>query len=172
MIPGLDDTISIMEEAYGGKADKAGRPLIDHAIAVSNGVESFGVTVQLVGLLHDALEDTDLTTTDLLDMGFPLAVVHNVMALTHRPTMSYDTYLDGVCMKLVPTLVKISDNAHNSQAERLAILDPFTRQRLTRKYAAARRKLYPRVHPDDVAVILARVNTDLIAELNVMDPIE
>jgi len=171
MIPGLDDTVVILEEAYGGRTDKAGQPLILHAQAVAEGVESFGTTVQLVGLLHDALEDTDLTATDLLDMGYPITVVHHVQALTRRETVSYDTYLDTVCMKLVPTIVKIADNAHNSQAERLQLLDPFTESRLTRKYARARARLYPKVHPDDVAIILARLNPALIAELNEMDPI-
>src|SRR5579859_396485 len=171
MIPGLDDTVVILEEAYGGRTDKAGQPLILHAQAVAEGVESFGTTVQLVGLLHDALEDTDLTATDLLDMGYPITVVHHVQALTRRETVSYDTYLDTLCMKLVPTIVKIADNAHNSQAERLQLLDPFTESRLTRKYARARARLYPKVHPDDVAIILARLNPALIAELNEMDPI-
>ena len=172
MIPGLDDTVVILEEAYGGRTDKAGQPLILHAQAVAEGVESFGTTIQLVGLLHDALEDTDLTATDLLDMGYPVTVVHHVQALTRRETVSYDTYLDTVCMKLVPTLVKISDNAHNSQLERLQLLDTFTRARLTRKYARARARLFPRVHPDDVAVILAKVNPAIMDELNVIDPMD
>ncbi|MEU8223009.1 HD domain-containing protein [Kribbella sp. NPDC048915] len=118
------------------QVDKSGDPYVLHVrgaaeIARRNGADEHQ---QIAALLHDSVEDTDCTLTQLTDLGVPSEVVELVDALTRRPDESHDTYL----MRLIRTPraipVKRADIAHNSDPERRGRLDPATQERLRKKY--------------------------------------
>jgi (p)ppGpp synthase/HD superfamily hydrolase len=152
-------------EAHAGQTDKAGVPYVTHVRAVSRGLAPFGVGLQMAGLLHDALEDTALTERRLLDAGVPATVVATVLRVSNRPGVPYQDMITGIATDHAATLLKISDNAHNSLASRAAVLTAEQRGRFAAKYAAARRVLWPAAARDDVAVILRIVNPALLSEL-------
>lgn len=60
--------------------DKGGQPYFEHLFRVSQ--KLYDEVEQTAGLLHDIVEDTDITYRDLLDVGFPLEVVEIVKLVT------------------------------------------------------------------------------------------
>ena len=66
------------ENAHRGQIDKSGKAYIFHPIRVSQ----MGKTEEerIVGLLHDVVEDTDLTLQDLKDVDFSQEIVEAVDA--------------------------------------------------------------------------------------------
>jgi (p)ppGpp synthase/HD superfamily hydrolase len=136
---GVDDAVAIARRAHDGQLDKAGRPYIGHPLRVMAGVR--GEHAQMAAVLHDVVEDTAITAQDLLASGCPPPVVSAVVALSKVPGEPQADYLRRVAADPLALTVKRADIADNADPERLALLDPATRDRLTAKYAQARRLL-------------------------------
>ncbi|WP_405014448.1 phosphohydrolase [Kitasatospora sp. NBC_01539] len=163
--PTLADVDALAAAAHAGQVDKTGAPYVTHVRAVAAGMAPFGTGLQMAGLLHDVLEDTDLTADDLLRAGVPSAVVATVRRLTRDEGTPYDVMVREVAADHAAVLVKIADNAHNSLASRSALLDADDRARLAGKYRAARQVLWPAAGADDVRAIVSIVNPALLDEL-------
>jgi (p)ppGpp synthase/HD superfamily hydrolase len=159
------DVDALAERAHAGQLDKNGVAYIEHVRAVGRGLAPFGPYAQMAGLLHDVLEDTDWTPGRLRAAGVPAVVVDTVVAVTKVPGISYDEMIRAIAAKPRATLVKISDNAHNSLPDRALGLSAPDRERLAAKYRAARRVLWPAAPRLDVATIVGRVNPSLLVEL-------
>lgn len=156
---------ALAHRAHFGQVDKLGVPYIWHVRTVAAGLKPFGAQLQMAGLLHDVIEDTDWTADSLAAQGIPDVVVAIVQAVTNTPGIPYRAKIRSITKSREATLVKISDNAHNSHPTRLAALDEETRTRLEKKYRDARKILWNAVDADEVRKILKIVNTDLLAEL-------
>lgn len=65
---------------FQDKKDKGGKPYFEHLFRVSQ--KLYDEVEQTAGLLHDIVEDTNITYRDLLDVGFPLDVVEIVKLVT------------------------------------------------------------------------------------------
>lgn len=137
------DARALATAAHLRQVDKAGRPYIEHAAEVARRLEPYGDLAVMAGWLHDTVEDTGLTLTGLLGMGFPDAVVQAVDSVTQRPGEPYLDMVRRAAADPLGRLVKLADNATNSDEARLALLDPATADRLRRKYARARAVLDP-----------------------------
>lgn len=155
----------LAEAAHAGQVDKAGVPYVEHVRAVAEGLVPFGTDLVMAGLLHDVLEDTDLTARDLLDAGVPARVVRIVEAVTDEAGVAYEEKIRRIAGDRHATLVKIADNAHNSRPDRAAHLPAETRERLAAKYRAARETLWRAANPSDVEAVLRVVNPALLTEL-------
>jgi (p)ppGpp synthase/HD superfamily hydrolase len=93
-----------------------------------------------IGWLHDVIEDTPYTASDLTTEGFSNDVVMRVVALS-KPDNGL-LYLDWIRhlaanAPLPVILVKISDIEDNTDPERLALLDGSKRTHLEAKYGTA-----------------------------------
>ncbi|MFL5913143.1 MAG: HD domain-containing protein [Gaiellaceae bacterium] len=151
--------------AHAGQVDKIGVPYIEHVRAVAAGLAPFGDHMVMAGLLHDVIEDTGWTAEQLLAMGLPRHVVSVVEAVTNQPGVPYEAKIQRIVNDRFATLVKISDNAHNSHPDRAAQLPEEKRVRLAEKYRAARDVLWPAADEEDVEAIVSIVNPSLLAEL-------
>lgn len=158
----LADVDRIATDAHQGQLDKIGVPYIQHVRAVSYGLVPFGVGLQMAGLLHDVLEDTTVTFLDLVKAEVPFAVIKLVQAVTKQNFDGYESMIDKITDNYAATLIKISDNAHNSHPDRTAQLDEEKRARLAVKYEHARSVLWPAVAIEDVRAIVERVNPSLL----------
>ena len=67
---------------FKNKVDKAGKPYIGHLLRVSSKLENN--IEKVAGLLHDVIEDTEITATDLIQVGIPAEVVEIVKIVTHE----------------------------------------------------------------------------------------
>ncbi|MEV7675120.1 HD domain-containing protein [Streptomyces sp. NPDC088752] len=164
-MPTLDDVQQLAAIAHMGQVDKIGIPYVEHVRAVAAGLVTFDPEVQMAGLLHDVLEDTDLTAADLRKSGIPEHVINTVMLVTRHPADMYSDTLRMIISSHDATLVKIADNAHNSHPDRAAQLPAEKREKLAERYARAREVLWPAVDPKDVEAIVSIVNPALLSEL-------
>lgn len=94
--------------------------------------------VDQVALLHDVLEDTDATTTDLRRIGVSERVIEQVQMLTRAPDEAYHDYVERIAGSpfLEAKLVKVADLLTN-------IAGPNDLDRPTRtRYADALTRLW------------------------------
>ncbi|SDZ00082.1 HD domain-containing protein [Asanoa ishikariensis] len=137
-MPTVEETDAFAARCHEGQVDKAGRPYIDHPRTIAAALVEHGDDAVMAGLLHDVVEDCAVTLDELRGRGYSERVVSAVDSVSHRDG---ETYLDGIRRAAVDPLgrlVKLADNATNSDEARLAVLDDETADRLRRKYARAR----------------------------------
>jgi hypothetical protein len=137
----LEQASRLAEEAHAGQVDRTGRPYAEHVFAVRDLLAGHGERAQMAGVLHDVLEDTPLTAGDLRARGCPEEVVRAVEAVTRREGEPYEELVRRAAADPLGRLVKLADNAHNSDGRRLALLPAGQAERLRAKYARARRIL-------------------------------
>jgi len=77
----LENAIQLASEAHKGQVDKSGKEYILHPTRVMNRLE--GDDTKIVGILHDVVEDTDVTIDDLRKLGLKEKVVEAILLLTH-----------------------------------------------------------------------------------------
>ena len=135
----LEDAIEIATAAHDGQVDKSGRPYIGHPLRVMASVT--GEHAQMAAVLHDVVEDTEVTAADLLARGCPPEVVEAVVALSHLPDEPQEDYLRRVAANPLAVAVKRADIGDNLSPTRIARLDTATQDRLKAKYARALRLL-------------------------------
>jgi hypothetical protein len=132
----LDQAIELARRFHHGATDKAGRPYISHVQRVVDRVTNSDQ--KLAAALHDLLEDTPLTSTDLLAAGCSPRVIAAVEALTRRPGEEYEAFLRRAASDPIARTVKLADIADNADETRLAVLEPAEAARLRSKYERAR----------------------------------
>lgn len=96
--------------AHDGQTDKTGAPYIFHPLRVASTFSD--EMLQVIAVLHDLVEDTDTTLSDL-DARFPQAVVNAIEALTRRSEESYKEFIERVARNPNARLVKIADIRDN-----------------------------------------------------------
>ena len=124
----------IAKEAHAGQTDKAGLDYILHPLQVA--AEMTTDEEKAVALLHDIIEDTDVTANELLAKGLPDNIVEAVKALTKKHNQNYAAYLAGVKKNRLATAVKLADLKHNSDLSRLEKITQKDRER-AEKYRKA-----------------------------------
>jgi (p)ppGpp synthase/HD superfamily hydrolase len=114
----LDLAIKIAEKAHQGQFDKANQPYILHPLTVMAQMDDF--ESKIVAVLHDAIEDSDLTITELSQQGFPELITEAIAAITKLDGELYDDYLLRVMGNAIALKVKIADVKHNMDISRIA----------------------------------------------------
>jgi (p)ppGpp synthase/HD superfamily hydrolase len=135
----LDAAIQLARRAHEGQLDKAGKPYIAHPLRVMGKLRD--EHERMAAVLHDVVEDTWVTLADLKAAGCPEEVLAAVAAISKQPGEDQVTYLARVAANPIARAVKRADIADNMSPERLARLDPATRERLQAKYESALRHL-------------------------------
>jgi (p)ppGpp synthase/HD superfamily hydrolase len=87
----------------------------------------------MTAVLHDVIEDSSVTLTDLAAEGLPTAVLAALALLTYdRKSASYEDYILAIKFNPLARRVKLADLAHNMDIRRLADLDRRALRRLQR----------------------------------------
>lgn len=112
-------TARAMKIAYSAHIDQydiTGVPYIFHPFHVA---EQMNDEISVcVALLHDVVEDTDITL-EFLEKNFPSEVTEAVGLLTHKKGVPYEDYLKQIKENPVAKAVKLADIAHNSDFSRI-----------------------------------------------------
>lgn len=103
--------------AHKEQRDKSGLPYVFHPFHLAEQMDDELSTV--VALLHDVVEDSDYTLSDLRDMGFPREVTDAVALMTHDKSVPYLDYVARIKDNPVARKVKLADLRHNSDLTRL-----------------------------------------------------
>lgn len=115
----LDKAIHLATNAHHGQFDKGGKPYILHPLRVMSFIKTDDEELQCIALLHDVVEDTDITYADLGAAGMSLRVIEGVQALTKQKGFNYDTYKAQVMKNRDAMQVKMADLRHNTDIRRL-----------------------------------------------------
>ena len=123
----------IAYNAHQNQFDKANIPYIYHPIHIA---EQMDTELEcIVALLHDVVEDTDVTLNDL-EKEFPQEVIDLLKILTHDKKIDYIEYIKKVKTNPIATKIKIADLKHNSDITRLENITPTDLKRIE-KYKKA-----------------------------------
>ena len=125
-------------EAHKEQIDKTGMPYVFHPFHLAEQMDDEISTV--CALLHDVIEDTDITVEMLDQMGFPQEVLTVLELLTHDEVVPYMDYVKNISLNPIAKKVKIADLLHNSDVSRLDFVDEYAVKR-NQKYQEALRIL-------------------------------
>ena len=114
----LDDALALAVEQFRGVLDKAGQPYVLHLLRVM--LRQADPQAAQVGVLHDLVEDTDITLDDLTRRGFAKEVVAAIDALTHRVEEAYHQYVLRLSKCELARPVKLADLEDNYSLSRVA----------------------------------------------------
>ena len=113
----LDQAIQIAETALAGMKGPDEGSYFEHARRVMEQMDT--EEEKTVAILHDVVEDGDLSLKDLQNAGFPRNVVEAVGQLTKRPDMTYFEYIDDISCNPLAAKVKIAEILDNQDEPRV-----------------------------------------------------
>lgn len=129
-----DIALNIAIQAHAGQKDISGRAYIMHPIRVSERCKN--MRAKVVALLHDTIEDTEVTAEYLRGKGFPEEIINGILSVTARKGESYDEFVRRAAENPIGKEVKKADIEDNMDIRRLAELTDSDVARL-RKYLRA-----------------------------------
>ncbi len=129
--PLTNKAIKLIYKAHEGQIDKSGLPYVLHPIHIAEQMKDEYST--LVALLHDTLENTDITA-EYLRAEFPAEVCDAVELLTKPADEDYFDYIERLKSNDLARRVKLCDLEHNCTLSRFDTAPD--------EYALARREKY------------------------------
>jgi (p)ppGpp synthase/HD superfamily hydrolase len=134
----LEHALEIALRAHRGQRQKDGSPYVLHPLHLMHTLDT--VEQKIVALLHDVVEDSEITLADIRDAGFDAAVIDAVGLLTRHDDDDYDAYIERIHRNELARTVKLADLRHNMDITRLERLTDRDWQRL-QKYHRIWKKL-------------------------------
>ena len=128
---------ALATKAHEGQTDKAGLPYITHPERVASRPST--PEAQVVGWLHDTVEDTPITLRDI-EATFGPETAAAMDAISRRDGEPWSDYLERVAANPMARQIKISDLIDNRNLSRIphVTLEDVERQK---KYNKALKKL-------------------------------
>jgi (p)ppGpp synthase/HD superfamily hydrolase len=114
----IEKAVEIAARAHAGQVDKAGAPYLLHPLRVMLSVIT--LEEQMAAVLHDVVEDTDVTLEDLKAEGFPAQVIEAIQALTKQPGETRLEAARRAARHPVARVVKLADVTDNMDLRRIA----------------------------------------------------
>ena len=124
----LESAIQLAAEAHAGQQDKAGKPYILHPIRVMLSVST--TDEQIAAILHDTVEDTDVTYEQLSAAGFSAEIISAVKALTKLDGESRVDAARRAVKHPIARQVKLADVKDNLDISRIPHLTDKDHARL------------------------------------------
>lgn len=141
--------MQLISKYFVDKKDKGGNPYIDHLYYVANCISdeadikcsdkysSLGIFYNkafIVALLHDIVEDTDLTLDDLIEEGIiDKEILDAIDSVTRRPEEQYYfDFIKRVNKNDIGRIVKIYDLENNMDIRRLDNFGDYEKKRLNK----------------------------------------
>lgn len=140
----ITKALKISLSAHYRQVDKAGQPYILHPIRVATSVVKMKQTrdqdntaLYVIALLHDVVEDTSVTLSDLKAIGFPQPILAAVDLLTKHDGQPKEAYYSRIKKNKLARLVKLADIGDNLDPIRLKQLPLEKQIELKAKYRKA-----------------------------------
>ena len=129
-----DRALKIAIQAHRDQKDKSGRDYIMHPIRVAERCND--PKARIVALLHDTIEDTEISVDYLREQGFPEEIVNGILSVTKRKGESYEDFVRRAAENGIGRIVKKADLEDNMDIRRLSEISEKDVERL-RKYLKA-----------------------------------
>ncbi len=120
--------MKICFEAHKDQVDKSGMPYVFHPFHLAEQMKDEYTTI--AALLHDTVEDTDITVDYLAEQEIPEEVIVAIKLLTHDESIPYLEYVKIIKNNDIAKAVKLADLKHNSDLSRI---EAVTEKDLTRR---------------------------------------
>lgn len=107
----LERAVQIATEAHAEQTRFDGSPYINHPLRVMRTLANQGHSerTQIVGVLHDVVEDTDVTFEHLREEGFDDEIIFPLELLTKEPGADYELYVQRLAVNACSRAVKKAD---------------------------------------------------------------
>lgn len=109
--------LKICFNSHVNQQDKSGLPYVFHPFHLAEQMDDEDSVC--VALLHDVVEDTDMTFEDLEKEGFNENIISALKLLTHDLDVPYMDYVMKIKTNPLAKKVKLADLTHNSDLTRL-----------------------------------------------------
>lgn len=114
----LGKAIALASEVFKDTKDRGGQPYILHCLYVMYKVKHLGHSTMICGVLHDVVEDSDITLEYIFEeFGVEIGTV--ISLLTHDRSVPYMDYIKALSVNPIAKAVKMVDLEHNSKITRL-----------------------------------------------------
>ncbi len=130
----LDKAIKIACEAHKGQVDKAGQPYILHPLRLM--LKFNKIQEQVVAVLHDTVEDSDITCEDLVDYGFSKSVIDAIDCLSKRKNEDYKDFINRIFPNELARKIKIEDIKDNLDLTRIESINNKDLERVSKYHNA------------------------------------
>ncbi len=137
MINNLNKAIKLACEAHDGQFDKAGKPYILHPLRLL--IKLKNIDEMQVAVLHDVVEDSDITLEVLRKEGFEESVLQAIECLTKKTGEDYSDFISRVLLNDLARKVKIEDIKDNMDLSRLDKVEAKDLERIAKYHAALKR---------------------------------
>ncbi|QJI31810.1 GTP pyrophosphokinase [Pseudomonas sp. ADAK18] len=137
----LDAAITLACRIHTGQVDKSGKPYILHPLRLMLRFET--LDEQIVSVLHDVVEDGNVTLDELRHLGLCEHVVHAIDCLSKRPGEDYEDFIARIRPDELARKVKIEDIRDNLNLTRLPTLEAKDLERVAKYHKALRYLLAP-----------------------------
>jgi (p)ppGpp synthase/HD superfamily hydrolase len=114
----LNKAIILATTSHAGQIDKGGNPYILHPLRVMLSMTT--EESRIVAVLHDVVEDTNITLDDLRQQGFSEEIVTAIDCLTRKNDESYLQFIKRIKRNELAKAVKIADISDNKDLSRIA----------------------------------------------------
>lgn len=112
--------IKIASDAHCSQMDKAGQPYVLHPLKVMFALDT--IEEKIVGVLHDVIEDTPITYSDLEKYGFKgeTEILDALRSVTKEKNETYNEFITRAALNPIGRKVKLADLADNMDLSRIA----------------------------------------------------
>lgn len=141
----LEKAILIATKAHNGQLDKGGQPYILHPLRVMQSCNSD--LEKICAVLHDVIEDTNISLNELREEGFSEEVLVILDLLTKKEQEDYSTFIDRINTNETACRVKIADLQDNMNLSRIKSPSIEDKKRVE-KYMDAFERLHGVLYPE------------------------
>ena len=133
----LESAIRIAAKVHRGQVDRFEKPYILHVMRVM--MRGHDMEEQILGALHDVLERSNLTVSDLAERGFSARILKALEHISRVEPETYEAYIDRVMLDGLAIRVKIHDLADKMDLRHVELLDPSDLKRYNKQLTAYHR---------------------------------
>lgn len=139
-------SLEIVTKLFNDKVDKGNLPYVIHLLKVYSGVSED--IEKVCALLHDVIEDTDVSYDDLINVGYPSEVIEILKILTKLKGEDYRKYIDRIIASdnYHAMNIKLADLKHNMDIKRIVNPKANDYERITKRYEPAYEKIYNKLN--------------------------
>lgn len=130
----------IVNRIFKDIKDKGNNPYLEHLYYVSNNLDD--LNMKIVGLLHDLIEDTEITEENLKEVGFTNEIIEAILLVTKKEE-TYEEFINKIIKSnnKIALYVKKVDLESNMDLSRIKEPTNEDFDRLNKKYKPQYKKI-------------------------------